>query len=172
MRPNIKKLAVGGMLVALTVALSGFYIPIGASKCYPVQHLVNILCAVFLGPSYGVASAFCSSLIRNLMGTGSLLAFPGSMVGALLAGLLYKKSKKLIFAYVGELFGTGILGGILCFPVASFLMGKTVAVFAFVLPFFLSSLAGTCIAVILTGALYKSGLLENLQHSLKGGALS
>ncbi|QNM05234.1 energy coupling factor transporter S component ThiW [Qiania dongpingensis] len=172
MRPNIKKLAVGGMLVALTVALSGFYIPIGASKCYPVQHLVNILCAVFLGPSYGVASAFCSSLIRNLMGTGSLLAFPGSMVGALLAGLLYKKSKKLIFAYVGELFGTGILGGILCFPVASFLMGKTVAVFAFVLPFFLSSLAGTCIAVILTGALYKSGLLENLQRSLKGGALS
>ncbi|MCD2491659.1 energy coupling factor transporter S component ThiW [Lacrimispora sp. NSJ-141] len=172
MKPNIKKLAVGGMLVALTVALSGFYIPIGASKCYPVQHLVNILCAVFLGPSYGVASAFCSSLIRNLMGTGSLLAFPGSMVGALLAGLLYKKSKKLIFAYVGELFGTGILGGILCFPVASFLMGKTVAVFAFVLPFFLSSLAGTCIAVILTGALYKSGLLENLQHSLKGGTLS
>ena len=134
MKINTKKLVIAAMLVALTVALSGFYIPIGASKCYPIQHLVNILCAVFLGPVYGVLAAFCSSLIRNLMGTGTLLAFPGSMIGALLAGLVYKYSRRLTLTYIGELFGTGVIGGILCFPVATFLMGKTVAVFAFVLP--------------------------------------
>ena len=172
MKFNTKKLVVAAMLVALTVALSGFYIPIGASKCYPIQHLVNILCAVFLGPSYGVVAAFCTSVIRNLMGTGSLLAFPGSMIGALLAGLLYKYSQKLTLAYAGELFGTGILGGILCFPVATFLMGKTVAVFAFVLPFLMSSMAGTFIAIILIGVLYKSGIMENLKHSLTGGIAS
>ena len=35
--------------------------------------------------------AFITSLIRVLMRTGTLLAFPGSMCGALLAGLMYKK---------------------------------------------------------------------------------
>ncbi len=87
MKISLKKTVTAAMLAALTVALSGFYIPIGVSKCYPIQHMVNVLCAVFLGPGYGVMAAFCTSLIRNLMGTGSLLAFPGSMVGALLCGI-------------------------------------------------------------------------------------
>ena len=55
---SIKKTALAGMLVALTVALSGFSIPIGASKCFPIQHLVNVLAGVFLGPVYGVSMAF------------------------------------------------------------------------------------------------------------------
>ena len=80
MKISLKKTVTAAMLAALTVALSGFYIPIGVSKCYPIQHMVNVLCAIFLGPGYGVMAAFCTSLIRNLMGTGSLLAFPGSMV--------------------------------------------------------------------------------------------
>lgn len=44
-----------------------------------------MLAGLILGPIYGVGIAFCVSLIRNLSGTGSLFAFPGSMVGALLA---------------------------------------------------------------------------------------
>ena len=89
MKLNVKKLVVSGMLTALAVALSTFSVPIGASKCFPIQHMVNVMAGVFLGPVYGVAIAFCTSLIRNLMGTGSLLAFPGSMVGgaALRTGL-------------------------------------------------------------------------------------
>ena len=102
MQINIKKIAVSGMLVALAVALSGFSIPIGASRCFPVQHLCNVIAGVLLGPAYGVGMAFCTSLIRNLMGTGSLLAFPGSMVGALLCGLLYQHTGKLTLAYIGE----------------------------------------------------------------------
>ncbi len=131
--------------------------------------MVNILCAVFLGPGYGVGAAFCTSLIRNLMGTGSLLAFPGSMVGALLSGLLYRYFHKLTLAYIGELFGTGILGGLLCYPVASLLMGQEAAVLGFVLPFLMSSLAGTCIAALITGALYKGGALETIRRGLEGG---
>lgn len=78
MKVNIKKLAVSAMLTAVAVSLSGFSIPIGASKCFPVQHLANVLAGVFLGPWYGVGMAFCTSFIRNLMGTGSLLAFPAA----------------------------------------------------------------------------------------------
>ena len=58
-----------------------FSFPVLASRCSPVQHMVNILCAVFLGPWYGFAAAFLASLLRNLLGLGTLLAFPGSMVG-------------------------------------------------------------------------------------------
>ena len=114
MKVNVKKLAVSAMLAAAAVVMSGFAIPIGASKCFPIQHLCNIIAGVFLGPWYGVAMAFTTSLIRNLIGTGSLLAFPGSMVGAYLCGFLYRKTGRLAAAYFGEVFGTGILGGILC----------------------------------------------------------
>ena len=166
MKVNSKKLAVSAMLVAVTVSLSGFSIPIGASRCFPAQHLANVVAGVFLGPWYGAAMAFCTSLIRNLMGTGSLLAFPGSMVGAYLCGLMYRHWGKLTAAYVGEVFGTGIIGGILCYPVATMLMGKEAAVFAYVLPFLMSTVCGTAIAVVLIGALYKSGAFRYLSDML------
>ena len=124
MKITVKKTVTAAMLVALTVSLSSFAIPIGASKCYPVQHLVNVVCAVFLGPGYGVMAAFCTSFIRNLLGTGSLLAFPGSMVGAFLCGIVYQKTHKLILTYIGEVIGTGLIGGMLCFPVAASSYGK------------------------------------------------
>lgn len=165
MRINSKKIVVSGMLVALAVSLSSFAIPIGASKCFPIQHLVNVIAAVFLGPVYGVSAAFCTSLIRNLLGTGSLLAFPGSMIGAFLAASLYQHTGKLAAAYGGEIFGTGILGGILCYPVATMLMGKEVAVFAYVVPFLMSTGCGTVMAAILLGAMYRSGVM-NVLHKL------
>lgn len=113
---SIKKTALAGMLVALTVAFIRLSIPIGASKCFPIQHLVNVLAGVFLGPVYGVSMAFCVSLIRNILGTGSLLAFPGSMVGAFLGAYLFQKTGRFLLAYLGEVVGTGIIGGTLCYP--------------------------------------------------------
>lgn len=161
-RVRVKKLVLSGMLVALTASLSGFYIPIGASKCFPMQHLTNILAGIFLGPFYGVSMAFCTSLIRNLLGTGSLLAFPGSMAGAFLGAFLYKKTGKLLLAYAGEVAGTGFLGAILCYPVAVVLMGKEVAVFFFVIPFLMSTVSGTILAAILLEILARTGLFSYL----------
>ena len=77
---SIQKLAIAGVLIALSVVLSGFSIPIGASKCFPIQHMVNVIAGTLLGPWYAVGMAFITSLIRLIMGTGTLLAFPGSMV--------------------------------------------------------------------------------------------
>ena len=93
---SVKKLALAGMFCALAVVGSVFSFPIFGSKCAPVQHMVNILCAVLLGPYYGVGVAFVASLLRNLLGLGSLMAFPGSMFGALLCGLTYHKAKQLL----------------------------------------------------------------------------
>ena len=169
MKTNIRKVAVAGMMTAIAVALSGFSIPIGASRCFPIQHMMNVLAAVFLGPGSSVGMAFATSLIRNLTGTGSLLAFPGSMAGALLCGLIYKKTGKLFLTYGGEMIGTGIIGGILCYPVAAFLMGKQVAVLFYVAPFLISTVCGTAMAAVLVGCLMSTGAFSYLNRLLAEG---
>ena len=93
---NTKKLAIASVFCAVAVVGSLFSFPVFGSKCAPVQHMVNILCAVLLSPAYGVGAAFVASLIRNLLGLGSLMAFPGSMFGALLCGIVYKKTHNIL----------------------------------------------------------------------------
>ena len=146
---NTKAIALTAMMAAVAVVGSTFSFPVLGSKCAPVQHLVNVLCAVFLGPWWGLAAAFLASLIRNLLGLGTPLAFPGSMCGALLAGLLYQKTKALPAACAGEGIGTALIGGMLAFPVARLVMGNTgAALFTFVVPFLVSTAGGTLIAAL------------------------
>ena len=168
-RTGVKKLAVAGLLTAAAVAGSLFSFPLLGSRCSPVQHMVNILCAVFLGPGYAVAAAFAASLLRNLLGLGTLMAFPGSMCGALLCGLLYRGTKRLTAACVGEVFGTGVLGGLLAWPVAILFMGKAagdVAFYAYIVPFLISTVGGSIIAGVILFALEKNGTLKKMQNSL------
>jgi len=150
-----RKLTISAMFIAIGVLAGNLiYIPVGASKCFPIQHTLNILAAVLLGPAYGVVNAFCISLLRNFMGTGSLLAFPGSMVGALLAGYIYKLTKNNYLTAVAEVFGTGVLGGLLAVPIAIFTMGKAVGALAYVPAFLLSSFGGSIVAVLLLQSAY------------------
>ena len=51
-RDTVKKLAMAGVLTAVAVVGSLLSFPIFGSKCAPVQHMVNILAAVVLGPVY------------------------------------------------------------------------------------------------------------------------
>ena len=158
---QIKKLTLTALFTAVAVVGSMFSFPVLGSKCAPVQHLVNVLCAVTVGPWWGLAQAFMAALIRNLTGLGSPLAFPGSMCGALLAGLLYRYGKKLPFAYVGEVFGTGIIGGMLSYPLSYLIKGnKAAALFTFVVPFLISTCGGTIIAIIVTIPMKKEGILD------------
>ena len=85
-KANIRKLCAAAFLTALAVVGSLFSFPFLGAKCSPVQHLVNIIAGVYLGPWWAMGSAFCASFIRNIFGLGSLMAFPGSMAGAFLAG--------------------------------------------------------------------------------------
>lgn len=143
---NTKKLTFSALLVALWAFLGNLiFIPIGAAKCFPVQHAINVISAVILGPFYSVSIAFCISFLRNIVGTGSLLAFPGSMIGAAIAGVLYKKTGKEFLAVLGEIIGTGLIGGLLAFPMAKFIMGKEVAGLFFIVPFSISSVGGSII---------------------------
>ncbi len=160
---NTKKLVLAGLLIALAVVGSTFSIPVFGSKCSPVQHLVNVIAAIALGPWYGVVMGFVAATIRVALGLGTFLAFPGSMCGALIAGISFKYFKNIPSACIGELVGTSILGGLLAYPVALFIMGnKSAALFAYIVPFLISSAGGTIIAAVLAVALKKTKVLEKL----------
>ena len=169
MRSNsTKKLAIAAIFVALAVVGSAFIqFPFLGSNCSPTQHMVNVLCAVFLGPWYGVGVAFCASLIRNLLSLGSLMAFPGSMIGALCCGLAYKALRNkneiaaILAALIAEMLGTGVLGGLCAYPVATLFMNvdaATLAVTAYIVPFLISTVVGSIIAGVLVFALRAGGV--------------
>jgi len=155
------KLTFSALLIAIgTLTGHLIYIPVGVSKCFPVQHTINILSAVLLGPGYAVTNAFGISLLRNILGTGSPLAFPGSMFGAFLAAYLYQKYRKYPFAITGEIIGTGILGGIASYPIAKYVLGSEVAVFFFVVPFLTSTIGGSIIGYLLLKLLANNSWLQ------------
>ena len=167
MSTNTQRLAMAGLLVAVGVAMSAFSIPIGIARVFPVQHMINVMAAVLFGPFYAVIMAFCTSLIRNMAGTGTLLAFPGSMLGALVAGLVYKRFKNRLAACGGELFGTGVLGALAAFPIAALILGREAALFGFVVPFSLSSVVGAVMAYAFLGALLHTGALRRFGFDAK-----
>lgn len=164
-RDRTKKLALAGLLTAAAVAGSILGVPVAGSKCAPVQHMVNILAAVILGPGWGVGIAFGASLLRNLMGLGSLMAFPGSMAGAFCCGVLYAWTGKLSLTCAAEAAGTSLLGGLLAYPVAKFLMGAAPAgLFVYVIPFLISTAAGSVLGFLLVTVLQKGRILQQLQE--------
>ena len=84
--PPTRLIAYSVALAALAVALSPISIPIGIAKVSPTQHFINVIAGALVGPWWGLAVALVTSLIRNAIGLGTPLAFPGSVFGVVLAG--------------------------------------------------------------------------------------
>ncbi|MFJ7752211.1 energy coupling factor transporter S component ThiW [Peribacillus muralis] len=161
----IKKMTLTAMITAITTITSSLlFIPVGFVNAFSIQHLANILTAVLLGPAYAVTQAFLVSLIRNISGTGSIFAFPGSMIGALLAVFLYRRTQRLTFACIGEVMGTGILGSLACYPMAALLLGEKATLFGMLPAFLLSSFSGAVFAFILLKILLKNDYMKGFFH--------
>ncbi|MFC4024823.1 energy coupling factor transporter S component ThiW [Oceanobacillus longus] len=128
-----------------TIGAQLLWFPTGIARAYPVQHAVNVMAAIMLGPGPAVAIAFMIGLLRNMLGLGTLLAFPGGMVGAFLAGYIYKKVGKKGWAVIGETIGSGVIGSLFAVPFARILMGTSVGAFAFLPGFLVSSITGAFI---------------------------
>ena len=149
MHDSTKRLTLAAVLTAIAVVGSFLSFPILGSRCAPVQHMVNVFCAVLLGWRYGLGAAFTASLLRNLLGLGSLLAFPGSMFGAFLSGVVYARTKNILLTVLAEAFGTGIIGGLAAYPIAILFMGKVagdIAFYVYVVPFLISTTCGAILA--------------------------
>lgn len=167
---NVRKLTMASLLMALGVVTAHMVsIPVGVAKAFPMQHAINVVAAVTLGTPMAVLVAFMISLIRNILGTGSLLAFPGSIFGAWMAGFFFSKTGKMHFSMAGEVLGTSFLGALGAFPLAKYLMGFEGAVLFFVVPFGISSFSGAIIGLMVLSVLYKSKATRQL---LEGGSLS
>lgn len=152
------------LLVAIGTLGSQFiWFPAGIAKAYPVQHAVNVIAAVMLGPGPAVIIAFVIGLLRNMLGLGSLLAFPGGMIGAFLAGFLYRRFGKKFFAAIGEVIGTGILGALFAVPFAKVIMGTSFGALFFIPPFLISSMTGAGIALFIVSRV-KYEQFINLQN--------
>ncbi len=150
------------LFVAIAVAGSTFVsIPTGIARAYPIQHAVNVIGAIFLGPVPTVIVAFVTAIIRVVTGTGSLLAIPGSVIGALCAALAYKYSSKAWLAGVGEMFGTGIIASLIAVPYAHLLMGTSVAALFFMPAFLTSSIIGAILGIIVASNLRKTVLIKS-----------
>jgi energy coupling factor transporter S component ThiW len=158
---STREIARAAVMVALAVALSPFFIPVGIAKCYPAQHMINVMAAVMLGPAPAVLVAFMAALARNVLGLGTLLAFPGGIFGALLAGLAYRALRRPLAAAVGEVLGTSVLGALAsAWIVGPVLLEQPMAAGTLVVAFGVSSIAGALVGLAALKFLRKVNLWQ------------
>ena len=75
-----RKLAITALLIAINVVLSSIIIiPLGPVKAAPVQHFVNVLSAVIVGPWYGLAQALISSILVCFTYIVNIYSWPRSV---------------------------------------------------------------------------------------------
>ncbi|MCP5158919.1 MAG: energy coupling factor transporter S component ThiW [Gammaproteobacteria bacterium] len=159
--PPARLIAYSVALAALAVALSPISIPIGIAKVSPTQHFINVIAGALVGPWWGLAVALVTSLVRNAIGLGTPLAFPGSVFGVVLAGLAYRHTRNVYFTALGEVIGTGLIGAAVgALLVAPYLMGKDLALTVLILPFLLSSAVGAALGVVGLQVLRRLGYLR------------
>ncbi|MFB5085074.1 energy coupling factor transporter S component ThiW [Symbiobacterium thermophilum] len=139
------------ILVALGVASSSFSaIPLFGAKLFPAQHAINVVAGAMLGPVYAGVVGLGIATIRILLGSGTLLAIPGTVFGAVLAGLLYRRTGSRLAAMIGEVIGTGLIGAVAAYPVAVLLLGNAKAA-AGGIGFYIPSFAASSAAGALIG---------------------
>ena len=166
------------MLVAIGVVISPL---LRFEGMCPMAHLINIVCSVLLGPWYSLLCATLIGIIRMAVMGIPPIALTGAIFGAFLSGVFYRMSKgKLLFAVLGEIIGTGIIGAIMSYPVMTLLWNKQGLTPLFYVPSFIcGTLIGGSIAFVFLKKLSVTGMLEKMQKSLgadsysyKGGTLS
>lgn len=166
---KLLKMIFMAMMVAIGVVISPI---LRVEGMCPMAHFINIICAVILGPYYALLCAILIGIIRMCIMGIPPLALTGAIFGAFLSGILYRLSKgKIIFAVIGEIIGTGLIGSIASYPVMKLFWNANGAYdhltwFFYVPSFILGTLIGGSIAFIFLKKLVKSNLLQKFQQNL------
>ena len=167
MNGRLLKLTMLSLFVAIGVVISPI---LRIEGMCPTAHLINVVCAVFLGPYYALGCALAVGIIRMAFMGIPPLALTGAIFGAFLSGIMYRASKgKLIFAVIGEVIGTGIIGSIVSYPVMAFIWGRGELSLFFYTPMFIgATLMGGSAAYVFLKSLQKSGILTKTQVKIGG----
>ncbi|MCS7374254.1 MAG: energy coupling factor transporter S component ThiW [archaeon GB-1867-097] len=153
-RGSLQKLALTATLAGLSVILSPFYFPVGPTKCYPFQHMINALTGVLVGPLYAILGATITGIIRNSLGVGTIFAFPGGIPGGFIVGLIYWITRR-DEAALSEPMGT-FIGALLSAYIVGPAVGKNMAVEAFIIAFLASSIPGSILGYIILKIIRKA----------------
>ena len=161
---HLRAMLLAALLAAAAVLLAPFSFPVGPSRCFPFQHTINAVAGVLLGPWWAVGSAFVASFVRYATGMGTILAFPGSLFGALAVGLTARTVLRgqgvRAWAALAEPCATGTLGAFTAALIVS--PGAVGGMFVTLsVAFFTSSVPG---------ALLGLALLKGLETRLMGTA--
>lgn len=152
----LRKLIMAALLASVGVILSGLSIPLGPTRCFPIQHAVNVIAGVLLGPWWAAGAACITSTLRIATGTGTLFAFPGSIPGALAAGLAASVFKRRwIAAALAEPLGTSLIGAGLGAAVISPAIHSSATFTMLFFPFFASSVSGAFLGILVLTALHR-----------------
>ena len=164
-KKGLLKMAVLSMLIALGVIISPI---LRFEGMCPMAHFINILCSVLLGPWYSLLCATLIGIIRMITMGIPPIALTGAIFGAFLSGAFYRVSKgKILFAVLGEIIGTGIIGAILSYPVMTIFWGKEGLSWLFYVPSFIcGTLIGGSIAFVFLRKLSNTGMLSKIQMQL------
>ena len=183
--PKTIKIALSAVLTALGVILSPlFSIPMPPIKAYPIQHCINAISGIVLGPFWAVIVATMVGIIRNLLGTGTFFAFPGGVFGGLIVGLVYKYLWRndlsaltesigtvVVGATVGYLFVSGLAPGevsyVLGMPVRGVsptMWGVSGGIWVLWLMFGASSIPGSILGFLCLKGLRRTGVLKTFSE--------
>ena len=162
---NLLKLVTLSMLIALGVVISPI---LRVEGMCPMAHFINIVCSVFLGPWYSLLCATLIGVIRMMLMGIPPIALTGAVFGAFLSGVFYRASRgRIIFAVLGEILGTGVIGAIASYPVMTFLWGKENLSWLFYVPSFIcGTLIGGSIAYVFLRKFAANGMLARIQTML------
>lgn len=165
-----RKIVLSALMIALGVLLSFFpgAVPIGPTRVFPFQHMINALAGVALGPAYAAFVALAIGVLRISAGTGTVFALTGGIPGAIVVALVYHYLYRRDMAALTEPVGTA-LGALMSAllvspamgnpPLPSFL-GIDAQWLLFLIFFWMSSIPGAILGYILLKILRRSRLIE------------
>jgi len=156
---HIRRISISAVLTATAVILSPLYVPLGTTKCFPAQHMINAVAGILLGPWYAAMIALATGMIRNALGLGTLYAFSGGIPGALVVGLL-RNHLKNDYAALTEPLGTVVVGATISALIFAPWQGHPFSLAFFWTAFAASSIPGSILGFGVLKALRRTGVLK------------
>jgi len=152
---SIRLLTYTALFAALAVLGSGVHFPIGPTKVYPLQHTINAVAGIMIGPWFGMIASTLAGLIRLMLGTGTVFALPGGIPGVLVVGVVYHYIWRRDWAGLLEPIGTVFIGATLSAYLVAPWVGRAGTLYFFQTSFLVSCLPGSVVGFLLVKLLRK-----------------